>query len=1045
MKRLPRGRYEQVMNQYFQNLKSTDQQYDIISIHESEDVPSLLAHYLAPVLKKSLTILEEKHEPVKNQIDRCNEIINQLSLWTGEESLNKCQVTSEGEILLSVCDIEGDDRRPSQFPRPISSLSQSSLFTGSRNEPSLLQELKAEIASADRIDMLVSFIKWSGIRLLMDELSSFCNHGKLRVITTSYIGATDLKAIEFLSKLPNTEIRISYDTERTRLHAKAYYFYRESGFSSAYVGSSNLSNPAITSGLEWNVKLTEKDARNILQKICISFESYWDNPEFAFYGENDKSILQEALNRQKGKSGDDDLPVLFDIVPYFYQKEILEQLLVEREVHGRYRNLIVAATGTGKTIISAFDFRNFVRNGNPHARLLFVAHREEILKQSLSRFRVIMRDPNFGDLCIRGVVPPHIDHCFISIQTFNSTKFNTLTPPDYYDYIIVDEFHHAAAASYQTLLQYYHPKILIGLTATPQRMDDLDILGYFDGKIAAEIRLPEAIDRNLLAPFHYFGITDTVDLDDVSWSRGGYDKQTLSERYTGNRQRAEHIATSLNRYVTDIHAIIGLGFCVSIDHAIFMAEMFNEIGIPSGYLTGESDQKTRNSIQSQLVNGEIRFIFVVDLYNEGVDIPEVNTVLFLRPTDSMTVFLQQLGRGLRIYEGKECLTVLDFVGRQHTNYRFDTKFKALTTEGTTPLSEQVKTGVYLLPRGCFITLEKVARETVLSHIERSLLRRNVLVEKLSRFEEETGKSLSLKVFLEHYGLDLHALYSKSSFHGLCAEAGLCDRINPEEERWMMTIARKIGHINSVSFIQFIREILREKDIGSEEGRKTGYQSHLNMLYYSVYSKPLQEMGYSSLLSGFQELFKSEWMVSEVRSILDYLEDTIQYVEKPLDLGFDCGLSIHGYYSRDQVFAGLGHYTLDQWSTKGKREGVIYFADKKLDVFFITLNKSEKFFSSTTMYHDYAINDTLFHWQSQSTTSESSPTGQRYIHHQEKGSRVLLFVREFNKIQNVSQPFLCLGTAKYERHTGSRPMSIVWKLDEPIPGGYMKKAKVGSGG
>lgn len=1033
------------MNQYIQNLKSNDQHYEIIPIQKSEDIPSLLAHYLTPVLKKSLTILDEKHESVNIQIERCNEIINQLSLWTGEDYLNKCKVTPEGEILLSVSETEGHERRTTPTSRPLTSLSQSSLFTGSRDEPSLLQELKAEIASADRIDMLVSFIKWSGIRLLMNELSSFCSYGKLRVITTSYIGATDLKAIEFLSELPNTEIRISYDTERTRLHAKAYYFYRDSGFSSAYVGSSNLSNPAITSGLEWNVKLTQIDAGNILQKIGISFESYWDNPEFVSYGKNDKPILQEALNRQNGRTGDDNLPVLFDIVPYFYQKEILEKLLVEREVHGRYQNLIVAATGTGKTIISAFDFRNFVRNQNPHARLLFVAHREEILKQSLSRFRVIMRDPNFGDLCIRGVIPPRIDHCFISIQTFNSTKFQNQMSSDFYDYIIVDEFHHAAATSYQTLLQYYHPKILLGLTATPERMDDLDILDYFDGKIAAEIRLPEAIDRNLLAPFHYFGITDTVDLVDMNWSRGGYDKQTLSQRYTGNLQRVEHIASSLNRYVTDLNAVVGLGFCVSIDHAIFMAEIFNKMGIPSGYLTGGSDPKTRNTIQSQLLKGEIRFIFVVDIYNEGVDIPEVNTVLFLRPTESMTVFLQQLGRGLRICEGKECLTVLDFVGRQHIHYRFDTKFQALTAEGTTPLVEQVKTGVYLLPRGCFITLEKVAQETVLSHIEGSLLRRNVLVEKISQFEEETGNPLSLKTFLEYYHLDLSTLYRKSSFRGLCAEANLCDGITQEEERWIMAIARKMCYINSYSFILFIKDILQNKGINEDNIGKVGYQSHLNMLYYSVYSKPLQDMGYSSLLLGFEELFKREWMVSEFLSILDYLVDKIQYIEKPLNLGFDCGLSLHGYYSRDQIFAGLDHYTPDHWSTKGKREGVVYFSEKNLDVFFITLNKSEKFFSTSTMYRDYAINDSLFHWQSQSTTSESSPTGQRYIHHQEKGSRVLLFVREFNKIQNVSQPFLCLGTAKYERHSGSRPMSILWRLDEPIPGGYMKKAKVGSEG
>ncbi|WP_373838731.1 DUF3427 domain-containing protein [Methanospirillum sp.] len=486
---------------------------------------------------------------------------------------------------------------------------------------------------------------------------------------------------------------------------------------------------------------------------------------------------------------------------------------------------------------------------------------------------------------------------------------------------------------------------------------------------------------------------------------------------------------------------MGLGFCVSVEHAIFMSDMFNEIGIPSGYLTGESDKKTRNSIQSQLLKGEIRFIFVVDLYNEGVDIPEVNTVLFLRPTESMTIFLQQLGRGLRISEGKECLTVLDFVGRQHSNYRFDTKFRTLTAEGTKSLSDQVKTGTYLLPRGCFITLEKVARETVLAHIERSLLRKNVLIEKLSRFEDDAGRELTLKAFLEYYQLDLTTLYSKSSFLGLCAEAGLCERVNQEDEKWMKKIVRKIGHINSISFIRFIREILQTRDIHSDNREKNMYLSNLNMLYYSIFSKPIQEMGYSSLFYGFQELFKREWMVSELLSILDYLEDTIQFIEKPLNIGFECGLSLHGYYSRDQVFAGLGHYTPVSWSSKGKMEGVVYFQDKKLDVFFITLNKSEKFFRASTMYHDYAINDTLFHWQSQSTTSESSPTGQRYIHHNEIGSTVLLFVREFNKIQNISQPFLCLGTARYERHSGSRPMSIVWRLDEPIPGGYMKKAKV----
>ena len=564
MRKLSVGLYEQIINSHleekFQKL-GIKTEYITKDNLKNFDSAVLLSQYLNPVLKKSLEFLQDsQNASIQEQIACCNEIIKLLATITEEECLNHCKINDEGEILLAI----GDPIEPSHYSsatqRPITSLSQSSLFTGSSVEPSLIQELKAEIGSADQIDMLVSFIKWSGVRLLMDELTQFSKSGRLRVITTAYMGATDIRAIEFLATLPNSEVRISYDTERTRLHAKAYYFRRDSGFSTAYIGSSNLSNPAITSGLEWNVKLTEKDSRPLIDKIQASFESYWNDPDFIKYEEKDRAHFLNAVQKERKVSKDDATLVFFEIIPYYFQKEILERLQAERMIHNHYKNLIVAATGTGKTVISAFDFRRFKDTINPHARLLFVAHREEILKQSLYTFRTILKDPNFGDLCIHGEIPGQRDHLFMSIQTFNSTNFSSQTFPDFYDFIIIDEFHHAAAESYQKLLSYYKPKILVGLTATPERMDNLDILGYFDGRIAAEIRLSEAIGRNLLTPFHYFGITDNVDLNDLEWSRGKYNQAALSKRYTGNAQRADHIKKSLLQYVTDINSVIGLGF-----------------------------------------------------------------------------------------------------------------------------------------------------------------------------------------------------------------------------------------------------------------------------------------------------------------------------------------------------------------------------------------------------------------------------------------------------------------------------------------------------
>lgn len=639
------GLYEQLINTALSNIDNSEVQVEKKKL-DAEKAPRILSHYFSEVLERCLKDLKEDNCPIEEQLNFCNYLISKIAEKTRDEFYNSQLISDKAEILYSLMEKKNSIRAlKTEYPtRPYYPISEPFIFTGANTDVQLLSELKKEIESCDEIDFIVSFIKWSGIVRLLDELKNFTsNGGKLRVITTTYTGATDAKAIEKLKELNNTEIKISYNTKQTRLHAKSYIFKRKTGFSTAYVGSSNISGAALTSGTEWNVKITEKDMKDVFDKICGTFDVYWNSEEFEQYNDGDSEKLRENLYQEKYPKKIDFDDYNFDINPYPYQERVLENLQAERQNRGNFRNLVVAATGTGKTVISAFDFKRYLQSHKDRkVRFLFVAHREEILKQSLKCFRGVLKDNNFGELMVSGLSPKNIDELFVSIQTLNSKKIYEKVSPDFYDYIIVDEFHHAAADSYQKLLSYFKPKVLLGLTATPERMDGKDILKYFGSKITAEIRLPEAIDRNLLVPFTYFGVSDETDLSTVKWSRGGYDLKELSNVLSYNKARAIMILKSLDRYLNDIDTVKGLGFCVSQEHATYMAKIFNEADIPSLALDSNSPKDIRENAKNKLVKGEIKFIFVVDLYNEGVDIPEVNTVLFLRPTESLTVFCNNL-------------------------------------------------------------------------------------------------------------------------------------------------------------------------------------------------------------------------------------------------------------------------------------------------------------------------------------------------------------------------------------------------------------------
>ena len=1040
------GLYEQVVSESLKNelAEISDARKSLAPINEAE-APNILARYLAGVIQKGLENVSDNDGGIDAQINLANQIINLIRDKTGEIDFGGLDIDRQAEQLFALLP-EKDPllamgKKATDIIRPETSIAQSSLFTGAVHEPQLFGELKREIISADKIDMLVSFIKWSGLRLIIDELKRFTyNGGALRVITTSYMGATDVRAVEELRSLPNTQVEISYNTKTTRLHAKAYVFYRTTGFTTAYVGSSNLSNPALTSGLEWNTKVTRQDLPETVNKISATFEYYWNDCEFEPYDEAQKERLAHALKAERYFGDNDTQVYTVDVRPYSYQQEILDKLAAEREVRGHTRNLVVAATGTGKTVIAALDYRRFRKqHPNKPCRLLFVAHREEILKQSLHTFRAVLKDANFAELFVGSHRPSSIDNLFISIQTFNSQGFAENTSPDFYDYIVVDEFHHAAAVTYQRLLAYYQPQVLRGLTATPERMDGKDILPYFNNRIAAEIRLPEAIDRKLLCPFQYFGVTDTVNLDTLKWVNGGYDKSELERAYTtddsASNRRADHVVSSLLRYVTDIDKVRGLGFCVTVKHAEFMSRYFNNKGISSMFLTGTSPSKDRQVAKQRLASGQIRFIFVVDIYNEGVDIPEVNTVLFLRPTESLTIFLQQLGRGLRLAEGKECLTVLDFIGQANRRYDFEDKFAALLSGANHSVASEVRNGFASAPKGCYIQLEKKAAQYILDNIRTSYGSTAGLVAKVTSFTQDSGQSLTLANFLRYHHLDPRTLYKFSSFSRICARAGVIDDFTEQLEEILSKALARFAVADSRRWISFLLDILPRIESADFSSMSDIEKRMMQMFYITVWGNTAQDWNDLEVVNNIKSLAQSPVMMIELMELLRYQLDRIDFIDRPLDLGFDCPIDAYCTYSRDQLLVAL-----DYMKPSNVREGVKWLPDKKLDVLFVTLNKADKDYSPTTMYNDYSISENLFHWQSQSTTAESSPTGQRYIHHKERESKVLLFVREFktDRITGSAEAYTCLGTVSYVKHEGSKPMNITWKLDMSIPAKFLKK-------
>lgn len=1010
-----------------------------------EYVETLTMH-AANLIGKRLKSLafEDKYDEVFELIDQINnltevdqkEVNRPLSMITYSEAQEHIPV-KEDLFLTRVDVLYNDDNKIKNF----------------------FKTLAYEMQTADEIYFLVSFVRMSGAQLLTRELMALEKRGiPVKVLTTTYLNVTEAKAIRHFQQFKNVEIKILPLTNES-FHTKAYLFKRNSEQNTVIIGSSNISHSALINGHELNVKIPHTEHMPAYEQTMTFFNKMWMHKE-AIYP-SDQFLEQYELHQKKKNqlmpsfAYEREVPYLenTEIRPNEMQKEALKNLVFTRK-NGHTKGVIIAATGTGKTYLSAFD----VQQVQPK-RLLFIAHREELLDSAIKTYHSLFQDEF---LCgkITGQVK-EFDKRFIFSTIQSLSKDETLKhfQPDTFDYIIIDEFHHAEAPTYKKVIDYFTPQFLLGLTATPERMDGRDVLELCENNIVYEIRLRDALEADLLVPFHYFGLTDdTIDYDQVDILNGHYEENSLV-RALSTFTRVEFIINRMQTYGHDGDTLHALGFCVNIEHAKFMCEEFNRRGYVAEYLTGEDSVKHRQEIISRLEDphDELSIIFTVNIFNEGIDIPKVNLMLFLRPTESSTIFIQQLGRGLRKTAKKEYVTILDFIGNYKKSFiiplALSGQYNARAFD-TDSLRVAVLHEFADAPGGSVVQLDPIAQREILRRIDNIKLNSvAVLKDMYAQFKYDLGRSPEISDFLyaqeapslnffihkfkswiktKEYMKDLNSLDSE-----ILADSFKYEII----ERIESMLSIKWPYEYAVIYLAISNKEISIPDI-------------IEWLQKRFDLEIVREEHETLILRALDRLSKrhkkQHWYFGELEneifyvnhSISDVFEDKTyqQYVKDRLEYGlidFRRSFRTNIIFQQDKKLALYRNYTRNElmFIFEAKvpegtwREGVSRVDNHYL--LFINLNKSESV-EEHLLYKDFFKDPTTFHWQSQNKTSHESGQGQEYIHHKAKDIHIHLFIRKFSEMHGMTLPFMYLGEVDYVNSHGDKPMNIVWKLHKPVP-------------
>ncbi len=521
----------------------------------------------------------------------------------------------------------------------------------------------------------------------------------------------------------------------------------------------------------------------------------------------------------------------------------------------------------------------------------------------------------------------------------------------------------------------------------------------------------------------------------MAWSRKGYDADALERVYTADDARARLVIRETAEKHSDITAMRALGFCVTIAHAEFMARKFSEAGIPALAISANSPEEDRRTALHRLKARDVRVLFAVDLFNEGIDVPEIDTVLFLRPTESATVFLQQLGRGLRRADGKDCLTVLDFIGKPHRSFRFDARYRALLRGSGMGVSRQIKEDFPFLPGGCSMQLDRVSRDIILENVARAV---GSSFQSLATALRDLGRDVSLEEFLDEAEVESDRIYRNGrTWMSLRREAGLPAPVSGPESVALGRGLARIQHLDDPLWLAALRVA---SSGASGRGRVLSEKERraLTGIAFTLFGQAAPE----DIPGMFAKLSRNPDICTEALELATLLEKRIRHVTTPLEevLGWSesVPLALHAEYSLDEVLAALGRSSLEaRFRTQA---GVLWVSSCNVDVFFVTLEKDERHYSPQTLYRDYAISPEFFHWESQNTTREAGETGQRYINHAARGTHVLLFARQ----RREHSAYTFLGPMHYQSHTGERPMAITWKLLRPMPADFFREARVAAG-
>lgn len=886
----------------------------------------------------------------------------------------------------------------------------------------LYTSLKSSLEKCEEFSFIVSFIRFSGLQLLLDTLKILEKKGvKGRILTTDYLGITEAKALEKILEFKNIELRF-FNSENRGFHPKTFIFRNKENVK-IITGSSNISFGGLKENIEWNNELVLEKSNPYISTVLYEFDSLWNlSQEYNknYFLENSYFTSQNMANK-------------IAITPNKMQQIALKNLDRIR-LNKENKALCIAATGTGKTYLGAFDVKAF----NPK-RLLFISHREELLNSAKSSFSKVIKNKKMG---IYSGNKKELDseYLFSTIQTLH--KNLAIFDMKEFDYIIVDEAHHISSNSYKKVLDHFKPKFLLGLTATPERSDGINIYEYFNDNIAIEIRIKEALEEQLIAPFHYFGISDIkeVDLSDIDLNK----IDEIAKRLMIHK-RTEFIIEKLNFYGYSGKKLTGLGFCANISHAEYMANEFNNLGIKSIFLTGKDSIEHRKKMIKELEDpfSNLKFIFTVDIFNEGVDIPNVNTILMLRPTNSPIVFIQQLGRGLRKTEDKEFVTILDFIGNHNKVFLLAQAFTNNSSYDKDYLKNFIKQD-FQFSNSAHISMDEIVKERILSQIANE----NFNTLKYLKEEYFDFKNLIKRVptyvdYINYEGapnIHKYILKFKSYYNFLNTIKEIDLNLTVDDIKVLEELESYLP-IKRVHEFAIINYLLEHENISLEQGKEEilKYLEKVNkttVLHafrnldgeYLDSNEKKRRMKLFELKDNFLEItrvFKESLAKSDLKL---YIKEMITYALLEYNKKFgstDYGipfLKLYESYSMRDV-AILSNY---EKLHSSYRNGINPSTDKKNYYLFINLEKDVNSTFDNILYDRWS-----FKWFSKRTTKLDSEIAKDFIYSRERGVKLHFFMRKFNKIDGITQPFVYLGTGVSIEHKNEKPIEFKIKLDTKI--------------